>query len=580
MPMPAENKQALRDYAIQLSSMLSDIRPALIKPLAAEVVARIGVLANAQHVHLMWLRRGEGASLSASVVAEWSSDAASVVGPRMQNVPMQLFSMEAVTSLKAGNDFYSAFDERKNACSKLVSGLLRELNLDAYEMIPVMSCGRLSAVLGVARVAGAQPLELHTRQLIRLCGSILMRSVQLSRREQIRRRNQRQWKSVVNGACDFALRVDSRLEIVGVIPFRQQKPPQVVGLLLTEFLSRSSGDAVLETIHAAISASQPRSLQFFAIDADARPCSYAARVETASPKSRRQDLTLYLTNNDVERAQTEELICLREQLDRATRLSLLGNIATEFAHQLTQPLQAISNHLYTLKSRVQNCQPPETVLSCAHNIGTSVEHAGAIIKSLRDFVTNRRLTLAPAKLATMVYHAITMVATQSDRTGAKIHVHDPYLVLEPETSPLVYVDAVQTTHVIINLLVNAMEACEEAEVESPEITITAGPSSSSHHILVEISDSGPGLALESPDSVFERFFTTKTEGFGIGLAICRDVIERQHGNIGVRNNPGSGCCFFFTLPLCSGDEDESEGLTDSDALTERHESVATEDSDA
>jgi len=576
MSLLADNQQALRDYAIQLSGMLSDIRPALIKPLTAEVVSRIGLLADVQHVHLMWLRKGECASLTSSVIAEWSSGTAPAVAPRMQNVPMQLFSTDAVTSLKAGNDFFSAFDERKNACSKLVSGLLRELNLDAYEMIPVTSGGRLSAVIGLALEAGAQRLDVNTRQLIRLCGSILMRSVQLSRREQIRRRNQRQWKSVVNGACDFALRMNSQLEIVGVIPFRQQRPPQVVGLLLTEFVSRNSGEAVLETIHAAVSASQPRSLQFFAIDANARPCSYSARVETASPKSRRQDLTLYLTNNDVERAQTEELICLREQLDRATRLSLLGNIATEFAHQLTQPLQAISNHLYTLTNRVKNAQPPETILSCARNIGTSVEHAGAIIKSLRDFVTNRSMTLAPAKLATMVHHAITMVGTQSDRSGAKIHVHDPYFVLESDTSPMVHVDTVQTTHVIINLLVNAMEACEEAKIEGPEITITAGPDNNPNHILVQISDNGPGLALEIPDSVFERFFTTKTEGFGIGLAICRDVIERQHGNIRVRNNPTRGCCFSFTLPLCSGEEEDDEDETESDSLAERQESVETD----
>jgi signal transduction histidine kinase len=174
------------------------------------------------------------------------------------------------------------------------------------------------------------------------------------------------------------------------------------------------------------------------------------------------------------------------------------------------------------------------------------------------------MTLAPSKLATMVYHAITMVGTQSDRTGAKIHLQDPYFVFEPETSPLVYVDTVQTTHVIINLLVNAMEACEEAEIECPEITITAGPASSPNHILIKISDNGPGLPLDTPDSVFDRFFTTKTEGFGIGLAICRDVIERQHGNIRVENNPTCGCCFSFTLPLCSGDEEESDDLPEHD----------------
>jgi signal transduction histidine kinase len=66
---------------------------------------------------------------------------------------------------------------------------------------------------------------------------------------------------------------------------------------------------------------------------------------------------------------------------------------------------------------------------------------------------------------------------------------------------------------------------------------------------VEVSDNGPGILLKNPDGVFDRFFTTKTEGFGIGLAICRDVIERQHGSIHARNNPDKGCCFWFSMPI-------------------------------
>jgi signal transduction histidine kinase len=564
MPLPPEKQRALREYALQLSATLSDVQPASVRALTQEVISRLGELACVQHSHLLLLQGDHEPELFGSVIAEWSAVPMPLVLPELQHVPMQLFSRQAVQELKAGAPFYSEFDETEHACSKLVSGLLRELSLHAYEMIPVISCGRLKAVVGLVQKAGCERLDELSLQMIQLTASVFMRFLTLARRERQRKRKHLEWKQVVNGACDFALKVDSRLEIIEVIPFRQQKPPNVDGLLLTEFVSRSSCESVLEVVQSVHATSQPRSIQFFAINASARPCSYAARIKPAPQKARRRDLTFYLTNNDLEQTRTEELISLRDQLDRATRLSLLGNIATEFAHQLTQPLQAISNHLYTLSNRVQKGQPPETILSCARNIETSVEHAAAIIKSLRDFVTNRRMTLAPSKLATMVYHAITMVGTQSDRTGAKIHLQDPYFVFEPETSPLVYVDAVQTTHVIINLLVNAMEACEEAEIECPEITITAGPASSPNHILIQISDNGPGLPLDTPDSVFDRFFTTKTEGFGIGLAICRDVIERQHGNIRVENNPTCGCCFSFTLPLCSGDEEESDDLPEHD----------------
>lgn len=556
MPLPPEKQRALREYALQLSSTLSDVPPGSIRALSQEVISRLGELACVQHSHLLLLQGDHEPELFGSVIAEWSAEPMPLVLPELQRVRMQLFSRKAVQQLKAGEPFYSEFDETEHACSKLVSGLLRELGLHAYEMIPVISCGRLKAVIGLAQKAGTEPLDDLSLQLIQLTGAVFIRSLQLARREKKRRQKHRQWKQVVNGACDFAFKVDSRLEIVEVIAFRQKKPPSVDGLLLTEFLSRSSCESVLEAVQSVVSTVQPRSIQFFAINASGRLCSYAARIEPASQKARCRDLTFYLTNNDVERAHAEELISLREQLDRATRLSLLGNIATEFAHQLTQPLQAISNHLYTLSSRVQSNQPPDTILSCAKNIGVSVEHAGAIITSLRDFVTNRRMTLSPVKLDTMIHHAIVMIGVQLDRVRAKIQMSDPLQLLESATSPLVYVDPVQTTHVVINLLVNSIEACSSAGTEKPEIKVMASVAENPAHVLIEISDNGPGISLDVPDDVFDRFFTTKSEGFGIGLAICRDVIERQHGHIRVRNNPDRGCCFSFTLPLYTGNETE------------------------
>lgn len=564
MPLPEENREALLNYALLLSNTISDNQSGSLRSLVSEVVAKLGKLACVQHAHLFVLRKSNAPNSFASLYTEWGSTSTPEIGPNLQDVRLQLFGTEAVKSLRSGNAYFSQFDEENNACSKLVSGLLRELGLSSYELIPIISGGRLAALIGLAHVEGPDHLDHQSRRLIQLAGNVLIRSIQMARRERVRRNNHKQWKRVVNGACDFAVRVDSNLEISAVIAFRQQKPPQVRGLLLTEFVSRSSCESVLELIEAVNNSSQPRSIQFFGINANGRPCSYAARIEPASSKSRKRDLTLFLTNNDVERAHAEELSCLREQLDRATRLSLLGNIATEFAHQLTQPLQAISNHIYTLRSRIRKTEPHPMLLSCADNIETSVDHAGAIINSLRDFLTNRRMKLGPAKLATMVQHAVTMVEAQSERVGAKVHMLDPHGMLENELSPVVDVDTVQTTHVIINLLVNAIEACGEAKTEAPEILITARPDANSRHVIVEVSDNGPGLSPENPDGVFERFFTTKSDGFGIGLAICRDVIERQGGNIRARNNSDRGCCFSFTLLLYTRSEKDeaSDVVTD------------------
>src|SRR5690606_13667817 len=127
-------------------------------------------------------------------------------------------------------------------------------------------------------------------------------------------------------------------------------------------------------------------------------------------------------------------------------------------------------------------------------------------------------------------------------------------MIDVSNGTLVFVDRVQTTHVIINLLVNAIEACAEAGVPEPQITILPGPGSRTDRIVLEVSDNGPGLPPDRLESIFERFFTTKSEGFGIGLAICRDVIERQGGSIHARLNATGGCCFYFTLLRNSSSE--------------------------
>ncbi len=549
MPVSEVDQQAMLDYSLQLSSTLPDSSQGALGLLATEAIRVIGELSHVAHAHLLIIKSRQRSKPVATLRAEWSTSKGQPVGPSLQEVPILFFGECALNCLQQGNSYFTTFDVRSNACSKLVSGLLRELNLTSYEMIPVISAGQLTAIIGLAHNGNEEFLCDRTRRLIQLTGGVLMQWVLFARRERKRRRSHIQWKRVANGACDFALRVNALGEIIRALPFRQANPPNVKGLLLSEFVSPGSVEAVREMIRDASEKTEPRSLQIFGINSHGRPCSYAVRVEPPAYKSRSRIVTLYLTNNDVERAHEAQLCDLRSQLSRAARLSILGNIATEFAHQLAQPLQAISNYVFTIKSRVRKNESPESILKCVEAVETSANHAGDIIRSLRDFVTNRRVPIAAIPLVKMITHAVAMIEVQMDRFGTIVQIKDPEDLLNPRHGQAVYVDKVQTTHVLINLLMNAMEACFDAAVPNPAITITVKRDDLRKNAIVEVSDNGPGILLENPDGVFDRFFTTKAEGFGIGLAICRDVIERQHGSIHALNNPDKGCCFWFTLPL-------------------------------
>jgi signal transduction histidine kinase len=117
---------------------------------------------------------------------------------------------------------------------------------------------------------------------------------------------------------------------------------------------------------------------------------------------------------------------------------------------------------------------------------------------------------------------------------------------------------VQTTHVVFNLLHNAVEACRSTGTPDPHIHVGCGLCPDNpQQVLITVSDNGPGIASDQLSRVFDRFFTTKPDGFGLGLAICRDVIQRQNGSITVTNNPERGCTFSVRLNLWS--EDDSSG---------------------
>lgn len=191
-------------------------------------------------------------------------------------------------------------------------------------------------------------------------------------------------------------------------------------------------------------------------------------------------------------------------------------------------------------------------------IQQQVEHARDVIFGMRDFLHDRRARLAATELNVIVAQAMKLVQPRPESGSVKIHVNDEEGLLNQNPPLEIHIDRVQTTYVLINLMVNAIEACVEAESPDPEIVISVkSHPGSEKHLVISVSDNGPGLPKGKSEKVFDRFFTTKKSGFGFGLAICRDVVERQRGIIDAKNNSTAGCTFTFAV-LRQSDEAEEE----------------------
>jgi signal transduction histidine kinase len=159
----------------------------------------------------------------------------------------------------------------------------------------------------------------------------------------------------------------------------------------------------------------------------------------------------------------------------------------------------------------------------------------------------------PIELHALLSKAVNLIQVQAETVGIRLQL-EPAPAQHPGLK--VFADSLQTLHVLMNLIINAIEAVSRRIPAAPGIRLAWSQSADKRYAIVELSDNGPGVPPEILEKIFERFFTTREEGFGIGLALCRDIIEQQQGTIRIANNKEGGCTVTFTLPVYAESADE------------------------
>ncbi len=242
-----------------------------------------------------------------------------------------------------------------------------------------------------------------------------------------------------------------------------------------------------------------------------------------------------------ERQQTERRLHeLQDGLLHVSRVRSMGQMASALAHELNQPLTATANYV---RAAVRLLASPEPDLE---RIGEAMNHAveqtlrsGEIIRRLRTFVTRGEVARQPESIAQLIEEASALALIGAKERGVKVLISmDPSL-------PAVSVDRVQVQQVLLNLIRNALEAMENCRVR--ELAITA--SVRDVQVLVSVTDTGSGISPEIAARLFQPFVTTKAEGMGIGLSVCRTIVEAHGGVLWMQPNSGGGCAFRFTLPM-------------------------------
>jgi two-component system sensor histidine kinase DctS len=248
-----------------------------------------------------------------------------------------------------------------------------------------------------------------------------------------------------------------------------------------------------------------------------------------------------------ERRRAEELAHVqRSELAHIARLSTMGEIATGLAHELNQPLAAIANYAESCARAIGSkmLAGDERLPAWIEKIAANTYRAGEIIRRLRAFTRKSEPRRSPVEVNDLVQEVIDLLEAETRMQSVRIR-------WEPGPQATADVDPIQIQQVLVNLLHNAYEAMSASDPEQRQVTIAATTTDDEVEITVE--DRGEGIPPENRERIFESFFTTKTNGVGIGLAISRSIVEDHDGRLWVTSNPARGVTFHFNLPLAGAE---------------------------
>jgi len=253
-----------------------------------------------------------------------------------------------------------------------------------------------------------------------------------------------------------------------------------------------------------------------------------------------------------ERQQTEaRLQELQSELVHISRLTAMGEMASTLAHELNQPLSAITNYLKGSRRLIENetGDRPAMMRDALDKAADQAMRAGQIIRRLRDFVSRGESERRVENVTKLVEEASALALVGVKDRGIRVTFQfDPAV-------ELVLADRVQIQQVLLNLIRNAMDAMEATHARDLAISVTPA---GDNLVRVSVADTGSGIEPEVAEQLFQPFVTTKRQGMGVGLSISRTIVESHGGRIWVEPNPAGGTIFHFTLTAVNeGDVDDA-----------------------
>lgn len=231
-----------------------------------------------------------------------------------------------------------------------------------------------------------------------------------------------------------------------------------------------------------------------------------------------------------------------QQLAHVFRLSTMEEMASGMAHEISQPLAAIVNYTRGCVRYLEKGQDPSQLTEIMEKTVAQAERAGEVIHRLKNFFCKGQLVKTACAVNSVIRETASFIRSELNTSKTKIDFE------LSKDLPMISVDKIQLQQVILNLMQNAIEAMKETAHRDRRINIQTKPVDQ-NAIEITVSDTGPGFSKEIITKVFKPFFTTKAHGRGMGLAICRSIIEAHGGEFTINPNTNNHSWIRFTLPV-------------------------------
>jgi len=231
-----------------------------------------------------------------------------------------------------------------------------------------------------------------------------------------------------------------------------------------------------------------------------------------------------------------------ERIAHTARLITMGEMASTLAHELNQPLSAIANYCNGCIARMQAGASMEELLPAMRKAAAQAERAGKVIARIRAFVKKSEPRRRATPVAAILEEALALIEIDARRRGIRLSVE-----IAPGL-PDVHADQIMIEQVLLNLARNGLDAMRDTPEDERMLTVRARMGGK-RFVEIAVLDRGHGIDEEDLEQLFKPFFTTRDEGMGMGLPICRSIIEFHDGCLTARPEPEGGIIFIFTLPI-------------------------------